>query len=95
MILYHGSLEEIKKPDIYRKGNDMKADKIILQIKYVSVIETFAEMGNIPLRKALDMFYKSQIYIEMREGISDMHCRSEKYLAEDLMLEFESVLKPL
>jgi hypothetical protein len=63
----------------------MKTDKIVLQLKFASVIETFAQMGNLPLRDALDKFYKSEIYIEMREGISDMHCRSEKYLAEDLI----------
>ena len=40
-----------------------------------------------PLRDALDMFYKSQTYIEMRDGVSDMHCRSEKYLAEDILRE--------
>jgi len=68
----------------------MKADKAILQLTYSSVIETFAEHGNIPLRKALDLFYKSRIYIEMRDGISDMHCRSEKYLAEELVKEFFS-----
>jgi hypothetical protein len=68
----------------------MKADKTILQIKYSSVIETLAEVGNIPLRLALDMFYKSQIYPEMREGVSDMHCRSDKYLAEDLLKEYGS-----
>ena len=67
----------------------MKADKAILQITYSGVIEMFAKFANIPLREALDLFYKSKIYQEMREGISDMHCRSEKYLAEDLMQEFE------
>jgi len=25
----------------------------------------------------------------MREGISDMHCRSDEYLAEELLLELE------
>jgi hypothetical protein len=67
----------------------MKTDKIVLQLKYSSVIETFAEMGNIPLREALDKFYRSDIYVEMRDGISDMHCRSEKYLAEELLVEFD------
>ena len=67
----------------------MKADKVIMQLTYSSVIETFAKLGNISLRQALDLFYKSQIYQEMRDGISDMHCRSEKYLAEDLMQEFQ------
>ena len=66
----------------------MKADKIILQLKYSDVIEAFAKMGNISLNDALDRFYNSQIYIEMRDGISDMHCRAEKYLAEDLLREF-------
>ena len=70
----------------------MKADPAILQLTYSGVIEAFSEMGNIPLRDALDAFYRSQIYIEMREGISDMHCRSEKYLAEDLMQEFKAGL---
>ena len=66
----------------------MKADTVILQLTYCSVIETFAMMGNISRREALDLFYKSQIYQEMRYGISYMHCRSEKYLAEDLLQEF-------
>jgi len=65
----------------------MKADPVILQLKYFSVIDTFASMGNIPLREALDLFYKSEIYQEMRDGVSDMHCRSDKYLAEDLLRE--------
>jgi len=66
----------------------MKADKAILQITYCIVINTFSEIADIPIRSALDMFYRSEIYIEMREGISDMHCRSEKYLAEELMMEY-------
>ena len=68
----------------------MKADKIILQLKYSSVIEALAAAGNFPLRDALDKFYNSQVYNEMREGISDMHCRSDKYLAEDLQLEIQA-----
>jgi hypothetical protein len=69
----------------------MKADNILLQCKYFSVINAFALMGNIPLREALDLFYKSETYREMRDGVSDMHCRSDKYLAEDLLRECTSV----
>ncbi|MCL2808979.1 MAG: DUF3791 domain-containing protein [Treponema sp.] len=65
----------------------MKADRYLLQLKYSDVIKTFSEIGNISLREALDKFYNSQIYIEMREGISDMHCRSDKYLVEELLQE--------
>ena len=69
-------------------GNLMKADCAILLLTYSGVIETFSQMGNIPLRDAFDKFYQSQIYLEMRDGVSDLHCRSEKYLAEDLMQEY-------
>ena len=63
----------------------MKADKTILQLKYYSVIETLSALNDISLRQALDMFYKSRVYIEMREGVSDMHCRSDRYLAEEII----------
>ena len=65
----------------------MKADRAILQLTYSGVIESLSETGNMPLRDALDMFFKSQTYIEMRDGVSDMHCRSKKYLAEDIIRE--------
>jgi hypothetical protein len=66
----------------------MKADKALLNYKYSSVIETLSALKGISLRQALDMFYKSQTYIETREGVSDMHCRSDIYLAEDIILEY-------
>ena len=65
----------------------MKADKAVLQLKYDSVIETLSAVKGITLRQALDVFYKSSVYTEMREGISDMHCRSDKYLAEEILKE--------
>jgi hypothetical protein len=43
-------------------------------------------------RQALDMFYKSQTYLEMREGVSDMHCRSDIYLAEEIIREAQGIL---
>jgi len=63
----------------------MKAEKALLQFKYNSVIEALSVLKEIPLRQALDLFYKSQVYKEMREGLSDMHCRSDKYLAEEII----------
>ena len=69
------------------KGLVPKADRALLQYKYDSVIEELSGLKGITLRQALDMFYKSQTYSEIREGISDMHCRSDKYLAEDILAE--------
>lgn len=62
----------------------MTANKTLLQLKYRDVVIAFATLKSISLREALDVFYKSEIYLEMREGLGDMHCRSDKYLAEEL-----------
>lgn len=55
---------------------------------YSRVIELFAERQNISLDEALHDFYESELYQLNKSGISDMHCMSEAYLAEDLEWEF-------
>jgi hypothetical protein len=65
----------------------MKANRTLLQRKYVRVIEAFSQLQNVSLNEAMDIFYKSETYQEMSSGISDMHCRSDEYLAEELALE--------
>ena len=65
----------------------MIANRTLLQRKYANVISTLSKTQNIDPRQAMDMFYKSQTYQDMRVGISDMHCRSDAYLAEEVVLE--------
>ena len=65
----------------------MTANKTLLQRKYSRIIKLYSEQQNIDIRQAMDIFYKSLTYQEMRTGISDMHCRSDEYLAKELMLE--------
>lgn len=66
----------------------MNANPILLQKKYSRVIEVFAERQNISLDEALHIFYESELYQLIRNGISDMHCMSDAYLAEDLEREY-------
>ncbi|MGN0242795.1 MAG: DUF3791 domain-containing protein [Lachnospiraceae bacterium] len=66
----------------------MKANKILLQKKYARVIELFATKQNLPVAEALKIFYESDLYREVSQGISDMHCRSDEYLAEELAIEY-------
>jgi hypothetical protein len=47
----------------------------------------FALQTGVSLREALESFYLSETHNEMEHGISDMHCRSDGYLAEELRLE--------
>ena len=35
----------------------------------------------------LDFFYHSEVYQLIRDGVSDMHCMSDAYLAEELEQE--------
>lgn len=66
----------------------MEANKTILQMKYARIVALFAEKANLPLEDALSMFYKSATYDLISNGIADMHCRSDEYLAEELLIEY-------
>lgn len=55
----------------------------------------FAQISDMPVKKAIDVFYHSVIYREIKEGISDMHCRSDKYLAQELLTQETNVYKQL
>lgn len=68
----------------------MNANPILLQKKYVRVIICFAEKVGISLDCALDFFYRSEMYGLIRDGVSDMHCMSDAYLADELEAEYGS-----
>ena len=37
----------------------------------------------------MDLFYRSQLYRLMRDGVSDLHCMSDDYLADELFAEYQ------
>ncbi len=63
----------------------MKANCTLLQIKYAEIIRDFAELSGLSLRDALDFFYHSRERELIRDGVSDLHCMSSLYLAQDLL----------
>ena len=65
----------------------MIADSTLLQMKYARIISILAKKADVDEEKAMEMFYKSNTYILMSKGISDFHCMSDAYLAEEIMLE--------
>jgi hypothetical protein len=65
----------------------MNADPVLLQMKYSRIVAMLAKRKNISLMDALTIFYHSQVYQLMSEGISDMHCMSDEYLVQELMME--------
>ena len=64
----------------------MNANPVLLQKKYARIIEKFARKKNISIEESLDFFYHSFTYGLMSKGISDMHCMSDAYLVEELIL---------
>ena len=66
----------------------MTANPILLQKKYTRIIQCFAKQQDLSLDEALDFFYHSQVYQLMSDGVSDMHCMSDAYLAEELEQEY-------
>ena len=65
----------------------MIADSTLLQMKYARIISLLSKKADVDEEKAMEMFYKSNTYILMSKGISDFHCMSDAYLAEEIMLE--------
>lgn len=71
----------------------MNANPILLQKKYARIVELFAKENHISLGQALDIFYHSELYTLMSEGISDMHCMSDEYLVQELEEELKTPQK--
>lgn len=65
----------------------MNANPVLLQKKYARIVGEFAAKTNITLKEALDIFYHSDLYVLMSEGVSDMHCMSDGYLVQELEIE--------
>lgn len=59
----------------------------ILEAKFARIISEISKMYNVSLDDAMDMFYNSETMQLMEEGVADLHCRSEKYLAEEVWRE--------
>ena len=66
----------------------MNANPVLMQKKYTRVVELFAQKAGLTLDDALKVFYHSDVYDLMSDGISNMHCMSDIYLADDLLREF-------
>ena len=69
--------------------------QIILNAKYARIIICISEMGNISYNEATDIFYNSETAEMIEEGIADLHCRSDKYLASLIWEEYQEKEKSL
>ena len=49
--------------------------------KCAAVIQSISRLYGVSYEEATDIYYRSETSRLIEEGVSDLHCRSEKYLA--------------
>ncbi len=67
----------------------MEANRILLQKKYARIIMLLAEKIGISVEEALKIFYESDVYKMMSAGEADLHCRSDYYILDEILIEIE------
>ncbi len=65
------------------------AKRTLLDAKYARIIQAMSEMHALSLSEAMDIFYSSDTAQLIEEGVADLHCRSDRYLAEEIWREHE------
>lgn len=73
-----------------------KSRQVILDRKIARIIEAYSVRYEVSFEEAANIYYNSVTSQMIEEGIADLHCRSDKYLADELWLEFHpSIQSPL
>ncbi len=57
----------------------------VLQMKYARIISLIAQIGDMSSEDAMKVFYDSELFPLIDEGVADLHCRSDKYLAAEIL----------
>lgn len=60
----------------------------IMDAKYARIISCISEMYHITLEEAMDLFYRSDTATLIDEGVADLQCRSDKYLASEIWRDY-------
>lgn len=64
--------------------------QIIRSAKCARIILCISEMYGVSLEEATDIFYNSETSNMIEDGVADLHCRSDKYLAEEVWDEYNA-----
>lgn len=56
-----------------------------LDMKYARIIEVIASRAHVSREQAMDLLYTSPLFGLIEDGVADLHCRSDLYLAEEVI----------
>lgn len=62
-----------------------KPTRILQDMKYARIIEIIAQQQQIPLEDAMSMLYTSPLFEVIDDGTADLICRSDMYLAQEII----------
>lgn len=62
-----------------------KPTRILRDMKYGRIIELIAEKQDISIENAMDMLYSSPLFEIIDDGTADLICRSDLYLADEII----------
>lgn len=62
--------------------------QVIRSAQCARIIAAISEMYGVSMIEATDIYYNSETSNLIEEGVSDLHCRSDKYLAEEVWNEY-------
>lgn len=65
----------------------MEANRILLANKYARIINLIAEKEHITRMQAMKLFYESDTVELLDEGVADLHCECDAYLADEVRME--------
>ena len=70
-----------------------KATRILRDMKYARIIELIADKLQIPIEQAMDILYSSPLIDLIDDGTAELICRSDIYLADEIIRMHDSSLK--
>lgn len=62
-----------------------KATRILRDMKYARIIELIAKKQQISLEESMNMLYSSPLFEIIDDGTADLICRSDLYLANEII----------
>lgn len=68
-----------------------KATRILRDMKYARIIKLIADKQNSTLEEAMDMLYSSPLFEIIDDGTADLICRSDLYLADEIIRSSSSI----
>ena len=66
-----------------------EAKNTILDAKCARIIVAISRVHSVSLETATDIFYNSETSRLIEDGVADLHCRSDLYLAEEVWRGYE------